>query len=908
MDTYILPATVYEPPARQVRHKLNTIMEDESLENEDNGRGRTQVSNCTRSVESSPVPSLTSSDSSYFQGSRRSHDFDDLYDVSDDGSVEDHDITPGRTIKRMTFQQSSQKESYGFTSTRNQYPSIVIPSPSHWPTIQKLQKISPARPPKIPLSPAVLSLFSRDLPNSSQPPSLDGSLASDPLACSTAPTTPDMAAHSEGDRKWGEVGIKQKHSSVVSTDLLLAAKEPEFKIGMEGGESWEDMAAFGFEDGSADYGFGADIGHSLPDSPVLGVGDNYSDAGVQLPPQALDTLRHLSLEIPLKSDFSSETGSTAEMEEVIFESSRRRTVDMTPMSQSSEYSLDQLSIPSPGGFFSSLELNAQQTWCVNQSRAASVVPPSSTTAEQFYNCPWNMDPRATVEQVIEVDEEMTDGPPTARQLPFSTLPKELMDQPVITQPETEFVESVQDYDSEYEQEIQLIAEHSLDRTGDWLAAQLSYTAALRETNPVNDLDADTSKRPSLHSRNASLGSPTKKVVRFQGNETESQEQLDDSKAHQGESIFYHAFQHISNDRDSQDAFRHRQARCDFVQTERACLRHEHVDRLQGNFAISSVDRPAPQRPISMFPGKEGENESASEQKVINRVEKERQALDQINTSTWVTEASRFLNGGKLLNSPAVKELAFNAEHMHVLDLGGLPNCDWAWHCAREYSQAKVYTATTKAQLLNANIRGPSNHRCVAVSKLWELPYPDGHFDGISARSLFTHLKTEKPLSQAIDEYDLCLRECLRCLKPGGYLEFFLLDAELVNAGTLGTAVSVEFSFNLKTRGYDPAPTKNWLGRLRRSGFDDIKRAWTFLPVGAPCVESPALPETPPPDVPAHDQTATEAVRGPVGSTANAAGVAGLVGSWAWEQWMLKLQTEMGRENPLEGIADVMEEG
>ncbi|KAL9025858.1 MAG: hypothetical protein Q9180_007580, partial [Flavoplaca navasiana] len=30
--------------------------------------------------------------------------------------------------------------------------------------------------------------------------------------------------------------------------------------------------------------------------------------------------------------------------------------------------------------------------------------------------------------------------------------------------------------------------------------------------------------------------------------------------------------------------------------------------------------------------------------------------------------------------------------------------------------------------------------------------------------------------------------------------------------------------------------------------------------------------------------------------------------WAWEQWMLKLQVEMGKENLLEGIAGVMEEG
>ena len=35
---------------------------------------------------------------------------------------------------------------------------------------------------------------------------------------------------------------------------------------------------------------------------------------------------------------------------------------------------------------------------------------------------------------------------------------------------------------------------------------------------------------------------------------------------------------------------------------------------------------------------------------------------------------------------------------------------------------------------------------------------------------------------------------------------------------------------------------------------------------------------------------------------------GMVGSWAWERWMLKLQTEMGLESKLDGVAAAMEEG
>lgn len=927
MDTYLLLPTRYEPPVRPVRkHTLNTIMEDERSDDEQSRRGSTgQIRDLVyaRSLGSvSPAPSLTSSSSSYFPDNRQSRqDFDDLYDISDEESFEDHIITSGRTADETNAHFACPRTTVESKVTRNRYPSITIPPPSHWPTIQRLQKISPmispARPPKIPLSPAVLSMLNRDLPSSSQTPSLDDSSTSDPQA-STAPTTPEMRTPLEGAESWSAEEIKEKLFRSGLSNLFDSLKSPDVNVGNDDGELWKDVSGIDIDHGTIVRDFGSDHGHSRQDSPVLGVDGEGSEAGVQLPPKALDTLRQLSLDIPASRDFASDTGSVGEMEEVPRASFRRRTIDMTPISQHSESSLDQLSIPSPGGFFSSLGSNYRHTWCPAKSRPLSLIAPSSTVAEQFYRCPWGTDSPAIVNQVVEIDDDDSNGPPTARQLPFASQAEALPKDDSVALPDLGRPESSDEYDSDYEQEIQHIAENSLDRTSGWLAAQSSYMAALRETNPVNDLVLDTSeisRRQSLHLRNDSLESPIKKVVRFLDSEDEQRHKSSVNDTGQGDSIYYHAFQHINNDKSSHDAFRHGQTRSDSVQAERICLPHEHLDRLQGTYKISTVDRPAPLRPISMFPGKsKNENEQTAEQRVISRVERERQALQQLNTSMWVIEASRFLKHGKLLNSPAAKKLVRKSrdekctEQMRVLDLGGLPNCDWAWHCAREYPNAKVYTATTRSYPVDFHIRGPENHRCVEVSKLWALPYASNCFDAVSARSLFTHLKNEKPLGQKMDEYDLCLQECLRCLKPGGYLEFFILDSEILSSGPRGTAVSVEFSFNLKTRGYDPTPTKNWLGRLRRAGFDDIKRAWTFLPMGAPCKEAPPLPETPPPDVPTYDPKSAEAVQGPVGSTAEAASVAGLVGSWAWEQWMLKLQMEMRKEQLLQGVGAVLEEG
>lgn len=924
MDSYLLPATTYEAPPRLVRkHTLNTIIEDEFSGNEEEnysegeaeimGRGRTQNLSPAPSREStSPVPSLTSSISSYYRTNRNSGDFDELYDVSDD----DSDIAPSVQTS-ISIHSLSSNDAPLSKAKRNQCPSLVIPSPSYWPTVQKEYTISPPRPPKIPISPAALFMLDHDLPASSHPPSLNGSLDSDPLAGTSAPVTPDLHIHPKSEDVWGQGHAAHRQSGGNKMN------RPQLRVRIDDGSGQSHRSGFSPEDCISVHDFAIDPEQDHSDSPVPILVVDSPDVGVQLPAAALDTLQHLSLEVP---EFASPTESEKEMEEVFSPPVRPSSADMTPMSQTSDYSISRLSIPSPGGFFSSLGSHARHTWCVNEPLPVSAVPPSSTTAEQFYRCPWNRESPATVEQFVEVDDNDTDGPPTARQLP-PCLVEEIpspesrssgeIHQVAITAP-------LSDHDDSYEQAIQESAVKSLDRTSVWLAAQTSYMASLRETYPASEVGLGTGKaleRSSSHTRNDSLESPIKKVVKFLESEVANREQSVIKRPGEGDSIYYHAFQHVKRQSSRVDPFRHRHTRSDSLQAVRFSLPHEHIAQLQGQFKITKVNRPSPQRPISMMPGKETTAENTAEKEVFARVERERQALEQVSASIWVIEAAKYLSGGRLLNSPAVQSLA-KAPSLsdiegckirafpRVLDLGGQPSADWGWHCSREYPNAKVYTASTTDTLLFSTVRGPHNHRLHTVPSLYTLPYPDNHFSAISARTLFSHLKVDAPQGLSQDEYDLCLQECLRCLKPGGYLEYFLMDSEVVNTGSRGTAASVEFGFNLRTRGYDPLPTKSFLGRLRRAGFDDIKRAWTFLPMGTPTKERHLLPETPPPNVSTFDNGSrkVEAVQGPVGSTADAASMAGLVGSWAWEQWMVKLHAEMGKERVLEGVAEVLEEG
>ena len=884
MEQFTLPATTYEPPSRLVRKlRLNTIIEDESPcteATEERGRSRSPADR-SPNIPNSPVPSSASTISSYYRNSRMSREFDDLYDISESESDPESIEVPDIDVKRASMESGcSLKRTSWDPQRKNRYPSLVIPSPRHWPTIEKLKKnspIPPTPPAKIPISPEVLSKLSMQLATSSGPPSLDGSLSSDQLANSTAPPTPDQFCNPANIANWSHVEIARSVSDFAEDDNVAPIE--------------------------------------------IRVDDEVSrNSGIHLPAGALDILQHLSLEGAYEPLSDVEDDSTREMQEVSQQLRGSNTMELEPTSAVSEYSISQLSIPSPGGFFSTLEGASRRTWSLLEQD--SDIPPSSTTAEHFYNAPWNQSSSQIVEQVVNTRDNATEGPITAVFVPFSPTSGEGRPS---TQSSTTSDVLVDEINlaktskvlASLDTELSLSVETIFERTTTWLAAQTSYMAALRETNPSNKLD-DTTIDVSKRVREESIDSSLKKAVKFLDSEVAKAAERSELSPTKADPLFYKAFQHMSNASSPTDSFIHRHSRFDAIQALRASLQSNHVDSLLGHYQTSDADRPAPQRPISMMPGKD-EDEETMEQRVIARVERERQALEQLTPAMWVIEGMRFLSGGRLLNSPAADvlgraralESCTLPEHVRVLDLGGQPQCDWAWHCARDYPNVKTYTATCDTRAVNMNLRGPSNHRLLNVPNLWTLPFPANHFDVISARSLPLFLKTEKPLGASTDEYDLCLRECMRVLKPGGYLEFFLLDSEILHAGPRGYAASVEFGFNLKARGYDAAPTKSWLARVRRTGFVNIKRAWMFMQMGAVRENPRELPETPPPHVSMYEDQIQnlEAVQGPIGSTADAAHISGLVGSWLWEQWLLKLQMEMGKQTELvKGVGSIIEEG
>jgi len=151
-----------------------------------------------------------------------------------------------------------------------------------------------------------------------------------------------------------------------------------------------------------------------------------------------------------------------------------------------------------------------------------------------------------------------------------------------------------------------------------------------------------------------------------------------------------------------------------------------------------------------------------------------------------------------------------------------------------------------------------------------LPFPDGAFDVVSARTLHVYLHK--------NNYESALKEVIRVLAPGGILHFSVMDAiPTCSTGTLLDELSGSFEADLQKVGYDAQPTRHLLSRLRRAGFMGIKRMRLALPIGG-------------------DQ-----------GKDGVEDMAGMVGSMEWEKWILKLQEEQGKvgDELLKDVASVL---
>lgn len=687
---------------------------------------------------------------------------------------------------------------------------------------------------------------------------------------------------------------------------------------------------------------------STPDLEECIAAEGAWDPPVQLHPDAFNTLQNLATEDdpgdPVEAVIEVPREAVQEMQEIVKDSPVRPafvllTVD--DIQQDMDEPLSALSIPSPGGFFSSLAPNAARSWSL------SPVEPSTSTAETFYGVPWRSRPENPARQGI-------DGASSGinRRTPFRRLNTATDD--VTEVAEITDLRSPFDFSETYQRELQESAVATCTRTKDWLHAQMTHLAIILEEGAVLDPGQPKSPTPSTPDRPiptvSARSSPSGKSVRFaEVDEKDHLTPITEESADESDPLFYHGYQHITKRHRNRDAFVHCQARAEATHSDRSGFSAKHCQRLRGKYQITSKDRPAPPRPISTFLPKVADDEL---KETIAAAERERQVLEQVKPSAWEIQAAKQVFGGELLLSPT-SERTMSFPEKKVLDFGGKAACDWAWQYALENRSVIVYTVPIGHDTVDNNLTGPRNHRVVTATKPWNLPFKGDTFDVISARSLHTLLRTSVPFTSphlplpdyfSEDEYDLTLKELRRVLKPGGYLEFSIYDAALLHPGPLGQALGVEFAFNLRTRGYNPCASKTFLSKLERAGFLEVRRSWLVLPMadvkprwvdqGRPANSRSASGSS----TDSGDSTTTVIHVGALensktkffqvekanrssgssalyeppltGSTKDVKAMTGLVGAGSWEQWMLKLGQEMGtsEQQTMEQVSSVLEEG
>jgi hypothetical protein len=141
--------------------------------------------------------------------------------------------------------------------------------------------------------------------------------------------------------------------------------------------------------------------------------------------------------------------------------------------------------------------------------------------------------------------------------------------------------------------------------------------------------------------------------------------------------------------------------------------------------------------------------------------------------------SKWLSFGRVLFSPVHFELKDSGDD-RVLVIDGLGK-DWSYYCALTYPEVKVYDVGPGSSSSNTSAEGPAepwsslrNHTHICHESLTNaLPFPMHFFSCVVLRF---------PTALPSSVHRFVLSEAKRVLRPGGYLEFSVLDLDLVNMG------------------------------------------------------------------------------------------------------------------------------
>ncbi|KAI0967432.1 hypothetical protein F4678DRAFT_242431 [Xylaria arbuscula] len=265
------------------------------------------------------------------------------------------------------------------------------------------------------------------------------------------------------------------------------------------------------------------------------------------------------------------------------------------------------------------------------------------------------------------------------------------------------------------------------------------------------------------------------------------------------------------------------------------------DRNNSEVELGQEPQPTPQASECSNDGAEAKVDSERNSRVSDRVStssglSEETPLSQVNLRVGSMTVSKWLTFGHVLFSPIREELADNdssLKRQSILVIDGLGNDDWSFYAAETYPAANFFNLSPRAPLPRDHqtkssfpLSPPNHHQIQFKSHADKFPFgPDS----------FTALVFRFPTAAPESHYGNIFSEALRVLKPGGFIEFAVLDVDLNNIGNRTRRAVRHLKEQVSAQNPDLylSSTADLILRLLgKKGFVDIKTCRLGVPVAS----------------------------------------------------------------------------
>ena len=260
--------------------------------------------------------------------------------------------------------------------------------------------------------------------------------------------------------------------------------------------------------------------------------------------------------------------------------------------------------------------------------------------------------------------------------------------------------------------------------------------------------------------------------------------------------------------------------------------HKRLSLSSGSqYSTSSIDESDP----DSFAGRENKQKKSITPPMAGKTHTGRVSQSTLRFDALMT--SRWLSFDKVLFSPALVE-ARRSHKSRVLVLDGLGNDDWSFYCAETYVDVEIYNLTSRpasSPQIGALELPKNYHQAQHVDLRGQFPFDTGFFTAAVLRF---------PAAMSEEAYHNSIAECMRVLRPGGYLEMSILDIDMVNMGHRAKRALRELKYRMGVSQPDVTlkPLSDSLQKMvKHMGFKNLNRCMVNVPVAGHVSRSRSRP-------------------------------------------------------------------